>query len=103
MRSLLIVLALFGLAFPFSSASAAEPARRNVVFLVADDLGREVGCYSYVHRPREELFDLERDPKELKNMAGDPKYADVLKDLRKRLRDWQEKTKDPWIVKYTHE
>ena len=36
-------------------------------------------------------------------MAEDPKYADVLKDLRGRLKEWQEKTKDPWVVKYQHE
>ena len=58
---------------------------------------------SYLHRPHEELYDLEKDPKEVKNVAGDPKYADVLKDLRARLKDWQVKTKDPWVVKYTHE
>ena len=58
---------------------------------------------SYLHRPHEELYDLENDPHESKNVAGDPKYADVLKDLRARLKDWQVKTKDPWVVKYTHE
>ncbi len=58
---------------------------------------------SYLHRPHEELYDLEKDPKEVKNVVGDPKYADVLKDLRARLKDWQVKTKDPWVVKYTHE
>ena len=36
-------------------------------------------------------------------MAGDPEYAAVLADLRKRLKEWQQATKDPWVVKYTHE
>jgi N-sulfoglucosamine sulfohydrolase len=57
----------------------------------------------YEHRPREELFDLTKDPDELSNVAGDAGYADVLKDLRAKLRAWQVATKDPWLVKETHE
>jgi len=58
---------------------------------------------SYIHRPLEELYDLENDPHELRNLATDPKYAEVLKDLRERLKAWQVKTRDPWLVKYRYE
>jgi N-sulfoglucosamine sulfohydrolase len=58
---------------------------------------------AYLNRPREELYDLVKGPDELKNVAGDPAYADVLNDLRKRLKGWQKKTNDPWLVKYDHE
>jgi N-sulfoglucosamine sulfohydrolase len=58
---------------------------------------------AYLHRPREELYDLQNDPQESKNVAADPAYASVLSDLRARLKDWQEKTQDPWLVKYEHE
>ena len=34
----------------------------------------------------EALYDIETDPHEVKNLASDPAYADVLKDLRTRLR-----------------
>ena len=57
----------------------------------------------FEHRPREELFDLAKDPDELKNVAGDAAYADVLKDLRTKLKAWQVATKDPWLVKDIHE
>jgi arylsulfatase A-like enzyme len=36
-------------------------------------------------RPPEQLFDVEADPHEVKNLAGDPKYESVLKDMRQRL------------------
>ncbi len=41
-----------------------------------------------------------------KNVAADPKYAgEVLADpsRRARLKEWQVKTKDPWLIKYQHE
>jgi N-sulfoglucosamine sulfohydrolase len=57
----------------------------------------------YVHRPAEELYDLEKDPGELHNLAGEASTSTTLADLRKRLKGWQEKTNDPWLVKYRHE
>ncbi len=56
-----------------------------------------------LHHPREELYDLERDPQERTNLAGNDKALPVLTDLRARLRAWQERTKDPWLIKYVHE
>jgi N-sulfoglucosamine sulfohydrolase len=57
----------------------------------------------FLHRPLEELYDLEKNPHEGKNVASDPKYAEVLKELRERLKAWQVKTRDPWLVKYRYE
>ena len=36
-------------------------------------------------KPVEQLFDTEADPHEINNLASDPRYANVLKDLRTRL------------------
>jgi arylsulfatase A-like enzyme len=46
--------------------------------------------FKYVRCPGSEkhpemLFDLDRDPGEMKNLAGDPEYRDVLEQHRKRL------------------
>jgi hypothetical protein len=41
----------------------------------------------YKARQPEQLFDLEKDPHEINNLAGDPAYADVLMDLRRALRE----------------
>ena len=35
-------------------------------------------------KPAEALYDLESDPYETKNLAGDPKYAETLQSLRKK-------------------
>lgn len=39
-------------------------------------------------RPAEMLFDVEKDPHETVNLAGDPAHATVLADLRGRLAAW---------------
>lgn len=43
----------------------------------------------------EELYDLENDPYELHNIASDPEYADVLKELRNVHEEWMKEIKDP--------
>jgi N-sulfoglucosamine sulfohydrolase len=45
-------------------------------------------------RPAEELYDLENDPHEIHNLAGDPKYADELVWHRKILANWITETGD---------
>lgn len=44
--------------------------------------------------PAEELYDLESDPYEIKNLAGSPEHADVLKRLRAALEQWIAETHD---------
>ncbi len=44
--------------------------------------------------PEEELYDLEMDPDEVKNLAGSGAYQDVLRRLRVALQRWIEETND---------
>jgi len=41
-----------------------------------------------------ELYDLEKDPKEMKNVLGDPAYADIVTELKAELKQLREKYKD---------
>jgi N-sulfoglucosamine sulfohydrolase len=45
-------------------------------------------------RKGEELYHVKDDPNQLHNLAGDPKYASVLKKHRKELDDWIKRTDD---------
>jgi N-sulfoglucosamine sulfohydrolase len=49
-------------------------------------------------RPREELYDCEADPWELKNIADSPAHAEVKARLRAQLEAYQRQTKDPRIT-----
>src|SRR5580704_13196840 len=45
MRTLVAVLAVLGTLAVHARSAAADAPRRNVVLLVADDLGMELGCF----------------------------------------------------------
>ncbi|MCH7228603.1 sulfatase [Haloferula sp. A504] len=49
-------------------------------------------------QPVEELFDLEADPWEIRNLAGDPQHADRLKAMRERLKAKMAEVKDTGII-----
>ena len=51
----------------------------------------------YYYREQWELYHLKQDPKEMKNLASDPAYKNVLEELMTLLMTWQRDTNDPWI------
>ena len=58
-------------------------------------------------RPQEELYDLQADPHELRNLADDPKLTKTLREHRRVLEEWAQATndrgrtpEDPQVVAY---
>ncbi|SEK82166.1 Arylsulfatase A [Olivibacter domesticus] len=56
---------------------------------------RNFWLWSLDKRPAEELYDLETDPNQLKNLANDPSYNKVRRELATRLIKWRSSTNDP--------
>lgn len=52
----------------------------------------------YGKRPRLELYDLQKDPHETKNVADDPAYQAVVKDYEGRLLAELRRTNDPRLI-----
>ncbi len=48
------------------------------------------------------LYDLEDDPYEQNNLAGDVAARSVLDDMDARLTSWMQKTGDSWDFNWTH-
>ena len=53
----------------------------------------------YINRPAEELYDLEKDPDEVHNLATEPEYEAKLREMRKALEAWQVATGDRFIYR----
>ena len=62
---------------------------------------RSVG--NYIHRPELELYDMENDPEEARNLAGDDRYREVLETYVAKLRVFQKRTSDPWLLKWDYQ
>ena len=51
-----------------------------------------------VERPAEELYDLQADPHEMQNLAGDPKQASRVASMRAELKAWMKQQGDTETV-----
>ena len=54
--------------------------------------------HAYGKRPREELYDMNKDPDQMKNLAQDPAYEKTANKLRSRLMKYLRDHKDPRLV-----
>lgn len=56
---------------------------------------RNFWLWSLDKRPAEELYDLKKDPNQLKNLANDSAYNKVRRELTARLIKWMNSSNDP--------
>lgn len=82
--------------------SGTKAASYRYVFGLYEDSQRMVRGerYKLIEYPRIErtqLFDLEKDPWELNNLADNPAYASTVQELRAALRAWQREMRDPLV------
>lgn len=91
------------LSFPFASDLWAAPTWQAQFKLGKDAPYGAQTVHSYMFRPKFELFDLQNDPYEGHNLAADPQHADLLANMIAKLKDFQQKTNDPWAIKWKYE
>ncbi len=53
------------------------------------------------HKPLEELYDIERDPEEIHNLADNPAFSQVKDELRGKLFGWMIETADLGLIDET--
>jgi N-sulfoglucosamine sulfohydrolase len=91
-----------GLDYPFASDLYASTTWQAILKRKEKYYARRT-VDAYIHRAKFELYDLQSDPHEVKNLAKDPKHARVLEEMKAKLKKFQKRTKDPWIVKWRYE
>lgn len=91
-----------GLDYPFASDLWAASTWQATIKRGEKYYGKRT-VDAYIHRAKFELYDLQDDPHEVNNLADDPKHAALLAEYKGKLKAFQKRTKDPWIVKWEYE
>lgn len=92
-----------GLPYPFASDLWASSTWQAQLAKGPDTEYGMMTVDEYVNRPTWELYHLGASGYEDKNLAGDPRYASVLAGLQAKMKKFQEKMNDPWILKWEYE
>jgi len=84
------------LPYPQASDILGSPSWKAIAARKPEKMGQRV-LKAYFERPAEELYDLEKDPNELRNVAADSAYSVALKEMQEKMLAFREKTKDLWL------
>jgi len=88
--------------YPFASDLWESPTWQSVITKQASLYGKRT-VEAYLHRAKFELYDLEKDPDEIDNLAEKPEFKDTLLRMQTRLKQLEKQTQDPWILKWDYE
>ena len=90
------------LPFPFASDLHESATWQSVKDSESSRYGKRL-LADFIHRPRYEMYDLEKDPDEVRNIATDPAHRATFDELSAKLKAFQTRTRDPWVSKYRYE
>lgn len=91
-----------GLSFPFASDLWGSATWQATLKQDRRLYGKR-SVEAYLRRPEFELYDLQEDPDEVRNLAADPRYRGRLEEMKAQLKAFQQRTQDPWVIKWQHE
>lgn len=89
----------FKMPYPIASDLFGSPTFQDILKHASQNVSTKwfKTLDQYYNRSEFELFDLDKDPLETKNVIDDPAYQDVAKELKDKLWQWQVNTDDPWL------
>lgn len=86
-----------GSTHPMGSYADCDNGPTKSVIMKSKDDPKRARFYDvcFGKRPAIELYDCQKDPDQVNNLAGDPAYADTVKKLREKLAAYLKETGDP--------
>jgi arylsulfatase A-like enzyme len=75
-----------------------SPTKSYLTNLTESDSDYKYYLLSFGKRPADELYNVETDPDCINNLADDPKYASIVKELKNRMESELKKQKDPRVL-----
>lgn len=84
------------LEFPIAGDIASSATWRAILARPTAGLGARA-VKAFLHRPPEELYDLQNDPSEVDNLAASPAHREVLEHMRAAMAKFRADTHDPWL------
>ena len=90
------------LPYPFASDLWAASTWQGIYRAGEEYFGKR-SIDAFINRPEFELYDMVQDPDEVVNLAGDPAYSELLESMKAEIRDFQLRTRDPWIIMWDNE
>jgi N-sulfoglucosamine sulfohydrolase len=91
------------LEYPFASDLWGSATWQDALKRGEDFLYGKRTVKAFLHRPEFELYDLESDPHETRNLAQLDEKKAVLAEMVEKLQAFQKRTGDPWMIKWEHE
>jgi N-sulfoglucosamine sulfohydrolase len=85
------------LEYPFATDLFISKTWQGILQRRSEMMGKR-RTSEYLRRPAEELYDIEQDPAESKNLAAVPDFQNVLVSMREKLKKMREETDDPWLI-----
>jgi uncharacterized sulfatase len=76
----------------------AGPTKSFMMAHQNDDPVKDLFAKSFGKLPAEELYDLQKDPAQINNLADNPDYEWLKENLRKEMEAYQIKTGDPRVL-----
>lgn len=87
------------LEYPFASDLWASRTWQSVLRAGQRGMLGKRSARNYLRRPPEELYEISKDPDEVNNLAASAAHAGTLARMRETLRDFRQRTRDPWTIR----